>query len=65
MWISGKSHTKMKQKRKLHSFALDMDMKTVCVNGVRFDTVKAFSLNCVDRKCTLTVTKDDIYKAKF
>ncbi len=52
-------------RKELHKVTFDAYIKSLYVNGIRFDTVRAFSLKCVDRKCTLTVTKDDIYEAEL
>ncbi len=49
----------------LHRVMFDVDAMALVVNGIRYSTVKAFSMNCTERKCTLTVTKDEIFETQF
>lgn len=46
----------------LHRVMFDADAKALVVNDIRYDTVRAFSMKCEERKCTLTVTRDEIFE---
>lgn len=46
----------------LRKVMFDADAKALVVNDIRYDTVRAFSMKCEERKCTLTVTRDEIFE---
>lgn len=47
---------------RLRKVMFDADAKALVVNDIRYDTVRAFSMKCEERKCTLTVTRDEIFE---
>lgn len=49
----------------LHRMMFDVDARALVVNGTRYSTVKGFSMNCTEGKCTLTVTRDQIFETQL
>lgn len=48
--------------RKLKSFQYDAELKCLFVNGIAQERVTAFSLECKDGKCSLLLSRDEVFE---